>query len=231
MRLTHEVIHQIKQVSIWIAAAILFTLFMAPFLHAEPRSIAVLNHTGRTDFGYKGELQPIIDAINIQISRDFAPAWGIDAKLTLKDAPETGDWIIELIDHIDRDWALGYHYVDQGTPHAKIGVTEAIIYSRFSQVFSHEVLELLANPYINLQVVLPDASDKSAGKLYRLEICDPTYDYDGYEINGYMVSDFVFPSWFVVDGKPPYNFARTITAPFTPGYWGIVIAKPFRFTN
>ena len=60
---------------------------------------------------------------------------------------------------------------------------------------SHELLEMLVNPYAILSAYVP--FDDNCGTFYRLEICDPVSpDENGYKINGIDVSDFVFPEWF-----------------------------------
>jgi hypothetical protein len=58
--------------------------------------------------------------------------------------------------------------------------------------FSHEMLEMLADPNINLC-----AFDEDARRLYAYEVCDAVEaDALGYEIDGVTVSDFVLDSWF-----------------------------------
>ena len=65
----------------------------------------------------------------------------------------------------------------------------------WSLTASHELLEMLADPNINL-TVLVQAAD-TARTLYTYEVCDACEaDNDGYEIGVVKVSDFVFPSWF-----------------------------------
>ena len=60
---------------------------------------------------------------------------------------------------------------------------------------SHELLEMLGDPDINL-TVLVEHSDGS-GILYAYEVCDACEaDQLGYRIGGTLVSDFVFPAWF-----------------------------------
>jgi hypothetical protein len=59
---------------------------------------------------------------------------------------------------------------------------------------SHELLEMLADPDINLTAFVE--STASSGVLYAYEVCDACEaDEFGYKINGTLVSDFVFPGW------------------------------------
>ena len=56
---------------------------------------------------------------------------------------------------------------------------------------SHELLEMLADPWINW------CAQGDDGKIYALEVCDAVEaDRMGYEIDGVLVSDFITPSWF-----------------------------------
>src|SRR5439155_9019291 len=66
---------------------------------------------------------------------------------------------------------------------------------------SHVLLEMLANPRQNLTVFVQ--SSDSAGKLFVHEVCNPcTSEEYAYEIDGILVSDFIFPAWFESHRKP-----------------------------
>ena len=59
-----------------------------------------------------------------------------------------------------------------------------------SVTFSHEVLEMLADPDINLMI-------QKGPRGYAYEVCDAVEDDSlGYDINGVRVSDFVYPQYF-----------------------------------
>jgi hypothetical protein len=91
---------------------------------------------------------------------------------------------------------------------------------------SHELLELLADPAINLTVC---ATENSNLVLYAYEICDPCQaDEFGYAIDGVAVSDFLFPSWFETfhrSGVVPLDYGGRISVPFTllPGGYANVL--------
>ena len=78
----------------------------------------------------------------------------------------------------------------------------------WSVTASHELLEMLADPNINLTVLVQ--SSDTAGKLYAYEVCDTCEaDENGYEIDGVLLSDFVFPSWFEDFRTEPTQFDQT----------------------
>ncbi|MGH9493895.1 MAG: hypothetical protein ACRD3B_02760, partial [Candidatus Sulfotelmatobacter sp.] len=91
---------------------------------------------------------------------------------------------------------------------------------------SHELLEMLADPNINLTVF--SQSTNAAGTLYAYEVCDACEDDSfGYEINGITVSDFVYPTWFEdfrTPGSAQFDFRNQIQSPFDllkNGYIGL----------
>lgn len=143
------------------------------------------------------EVKTALPAFQEQVSRDFAPVWGVDAKLAFvaQDfiAP-AGQWVIGIFDTSDQAGALGYHDVTaNGAPLGKVFAKTTIQYGGLWTVtFSHELLEMLADPEINLC-----ALDESAERMYAYEVCDAVEaDELGYKIGETTVSDFVLPSWF-----------------------------------
>jgi len=170
-----------------------------------PRSnaikISVLNATSMlTD----AQIAPVIVALQTQVSRDFAPVYGIDAKLTQVLKGQTADptsWWLVLSDNSDQAGALGYHdLTPTGLPIGKVFVKSVIDNGdSWSVTISHELLEMLADPWANLTVFAQ--SSNTAGKLYCWEVCD-TCEADalGYQINGIQVSDFAYPGWWGIPG-------------------------------
>jgi hypothetical protein len=203
---------------------------------ASPITIAVVDHTRRvTSFDGKGSIQPILDAVNVQISRDLSPAWGVNAVLVLKDQPDADNWTLELLDHIDiyeYPAPLGYHTIGpNGKPLGKVAVLDAMLSSWASKVISHEALEMLVNPYLDRRILVLSSEDEQVGRLYWPEICDPTDEYDRYDVNGYMVSDFVYPSFYSTTGKRPFNFRGNLVQPLKPAMRGYVYSQAFRYTD
>ena len=58
------------------------------------------------------DIDAAVPDLQTQITRDFAPAWGIDADLAFypkKNAPPKTSWWISVLDTSDEADALGYH--------------------------------------------------------------------------------------------------------------------------
>ena len=73
---------------------------------------------------------------------------------------------------------------------------------------SHELLEMLADPWINW------CAQGSDGKIYALEVCDAVEaDNLGYKIGEVLVSDFITPSWFEPTRANRVDFKRRISKP------------------
>jgi hypothetical protein len=165
--------------------------------------VSVINSsTAVTD----AEAQAAVPDLQTQVSRDFAPAWGIDATLAFVPqgaAPAPGSWWLVILDNSDVAGALGYHDVtDQGLPLGKVFAgTDKQNNLSWTVTTSHELLEMLADPEINLTVFVQPSAN--TGTLYAYEACDACEsDSLGYLIGGTQVSDFVFPAYFE-SSRPP----------------------------
>jgi hypothetical protein len=58
------------------------------------------------------ECRALTAALQQQVSRDFAPAWGIDGKLTFvpkHQAPAAGAWWLSILDNTDSGGVRGHH--------------------------------------------------------------------------------------------------------------------------
>ena len=141
-----------------------------------------------------------IPDLQTQIHRDFAPAWGVDADLQFVPGgqkPPAGAWWVVIFDTSDEPDALGYHDVtNEGLPLGKIfAKSDLDNKSSWTVTTSHEILEMLGDPDINLTVFVQ--KEGGGARLISYEVCDPCEaDSDGYKIGKTLVSDFVFPSWF-----------------------------------
>jgi hypothetical protein len=193
-----------------------------------PIQVAVVNaSTVLSD----NDVQTALPALQTQVHRDFAPAWGIDADLTFvpKGAqPLPTAWQLVILDNSDQAGALGYHDVTaQGLPLGKVFAgTDRQYGLQWTVTASHELLEMLADPEINLTVfVQPTAS---RGTLYAYEVCDACEaDEFGYRINNTLVSDFVYPAWFETfrqPGSTQFDYGKHIQKPLAllpGGYIGV----------
>lgn len=156
-------------------------------------------------------------ALQIQVSRDFAPVWETDAILTFvpKTAtPNPTHWQLVFLDNSDQAGALGYHDLTaSGLPLGKVFVKTTVgAHDSWSVTASHELMEMLGDPYIDLSVFIQDTN--ISGRLYAYETADAVEtDSLGYVINQFKVSDFVFPNWFEPNSTGPWDFKKHCTAP------------------
>lgn len=171
--------------------------------------ISVVNHTNIPD----RRVQEVIRAINRQISDDFSPYWHMHATLRLEGRstakPNTtrlpdmrGDAVLYLWDEDDGAQALGYHE----TTH--LGIPYGFVFTQLSKemdedwtvTFSHEALELLGDPEVNLLVQGVHPSNPAQVVFHWFEMCDAVQD-ETYEIDGVKVSNFVLPLYFTGENE------------------------------
>jgi len=174
--------------------------------------ISVINHTnGKVS---DEELQLVIRAINRQITEDFEPYWSLGAtlrlegrsgkepsKLTMPDL--RGDAILYLWDKMDLPDALGYH--DQNSRGIPYGFVFTDLAKKldepWSVTLSHEALELIADPEVNLLVMGPHPADPKRTVFHWYEMSDAVQD-ETYEIDHIKVSNFVLPLYFTGSDEP-----------------------------
>lgn len=142
------------------------------------------------------QVEAVLPPLQKQVSNDFQAYWELDCTLSLlpKEQPLPADWWqIAVVDNPDQAGALGYHELTSlGTPLGKIfAKLDLDSGSSWTVTLSHELLEMLADPWINWCAVGSD------NKIYALEVCDAVEaDNLGYFIDSVLVSDFVTPAWF-----------------------------------
>lgn len=159
------------------------------------------------------ELLQVSAALQKQILRDFAPLWGIpatvDAFARLADVP-VGYWPVIVVDEVFTG-DLGVHGLRDHQPLALIkAVTD------WSLTASHEVLEMIADPFGNRLVAGDSLSGDGRRVEYLVEVCDPCQDRAfGYYVNGYLVSNFYTPNYFDATGSSGarYDFVGGIGTP------------------
>ncbi len=181
------------------------------------------------------DVQEAVTALQTQVHRDFAPVWGIDADLSFipsGNEPPPGAWWLVVLDNSDQAGALGYHdLTSQGLPLGKVFAKSDINNgANWTVTASHELLEILADPDINLATFVEQDGQGSMGKgiLYAYEVCDACEAEEySYLVDGTAVSDFVYPSWFESFWKPgatQFDRQNQIREPFEllpGGYIGV----------
>lgn len=158
------------------------------------------------------ELNRVAAAIQKQIIRDFAPIWNLEAGITAFARPQevpVDYWIVTLCYSVP-DGSGGHRDAD-GRPAAFVEWTDD-----WSLTASHEVLEMLADPWGKRLVAGPSLKPDQGRVEYLVEVADPCQSPDyAYTVNGEMVSDFYTPQFFdpvAADGVR-YSFSGKITGP------------------
>jgi Domain of unknown function (DUF4062) len=172
-------------------------------VHSVSYRVAVKNESTMVS---DEEVTAVMAALQTQVRRDFAPVWGVDAELTFiakhAEAPP-GSWKLVIEDDPRYPGAVCYHTLtDEGLPEVRVAVRAAKQAQwEWTMGASHDLLEMLANPRLNLTIF--DSADGRKGRLYIREICDPVSSARlAYQIDGATVSNFVYPAWFESFRKP-----------------------------
>jgi hypothetical protein len=175
-------------------------------------------------------------ALQKQVTRDFSPVWGLPATvnafadiesvpsdyhlvIVFGDSSELADRLefaigpeaaARLLAQFDRDQLAGIHLNEfTRQPFALVEAEGA-----WTVVLSHELLELLADPFGNRLVAaaLPGAPNRRVN--YLVEVCDPCLA-TTYPVNGVPVADFYTPRYFdpVRTDGTRYSFTGEIQRP------------------
>lgn len=170
------------------------------------------------------DLVDTVEALKIQVTRDFSPIWNVNANLVVTpntQKPSLYSWWLGVFDNSTQAGALGFHDFTTGSqPLGKVFAADDLKYgSSVSVTISHETLELLGDPWISDCILSPDGS-----RFWCREVADAVEaDELGYIItipNGkqVLVSDFQTQAWF--GGCPgsksmaKYDFLGHCTQPF-----------------
>ena len=173
------------------------------------RRVALVSQSARLSFA---AVAVAAAALNKQVARDLGPAWDlnatVDAFRSLRDVPADA-WPILFRDRIGEPGALGYHTDSRGQPYALVTAAPG-----WTQTASHELAEMLVDPFGNRLIAGPHPADPARRVLYLVEVSDPSETHS-YRIDGVAVSDFYLPAYFdpVVAPGARYSFMGAITAP------------------
>ena len=164
------------------------------------------------------DVSKYVGALQRQVTEHWAPIWGSGADLHFvpkSQHPDDRNWWLVFLDTSDVADALGYHdLTSAGLPIGKVfAKSDLEIGSAVSVTASHELLEMLGDPDINLNAWV---DHEQGGSFYAYEVCDPVEaDGLGYVIDGVLVCDFVFPSYFeFFRGPGLYDFGKHVRRPF-----------------
>ena len=169
------------------------------------------------------DLDKLIAAIQAFVDRDVAPVWGTPARLAKSTGFVKSQWAMVFLDNADQPGALAYHdLTPDGLPLATVFVKTTLAnHDLVSVSASHEQVEMLVDPAINLLATGPDPKT-----VYAYESADPV-EALSYPINGIPMTDFVYPSYFENFHKPgsvQFDRLKKVNRPFQilPGGYQII---------
>ena len=175
------------------------------------QNLAIVSETSRIS---ASGLNRVAAALQKQAVRDFGPIWGVSAIVSpfsrLEDVP-LDYWPIVIRDDIGFAGAAGIHLDQDGQPFALVQWSP-----EWSLTASHEVLEMLADPFGNRLVAGKSPKSGQGRVRFLVEVSDPSEaEQFAYTVNGMLVSDFYTPRFFDPVSSPSvrYSFTGAITRP------------------
>lgn len=172
------------------------------------------------------ELAEVSSAIQIQLMRDFGPAWGVQASCvaypSLVDVP-SGYLPIFVVP--DAKGKAGMHYPAAHPDEPPFAIVTYQTNLMWSCAASHEVIELLVDPTGARFVIGQSPIASGAMVSFLVEACDPCQDIAfAYQVDGQhaaLVSDFCLPSYYGLGlSTAPFSFRGSVLAPFSVGIGG-----------
>lgn len=138
------------------------------------------------------DLDALISALQAYVDNHVSSVWGTPAKLTKSTDFVKGAWAMIFLDTADQPGALAYHdLTPEGLPLAKVFVKTTLDnHDQVSVSASHELVEMLVDPAINMMTTGPDPKT-----MYAYESADPV-EALSFDVNGIPMSDFVYPAYF-----------------------------------
>ncbi|WP_164938739.1 hypothetical protein [Bradyrhizobium guangdongense] len=185
----------------------------------RPVRIACINYA--KDSINDHEMTQLTAALQKCYDEHFLPVWGYPVELYVARKPKRTDWQLVYFDDASHKNMLGRHELThRGQPISKIFV-KALGDEPVSVAASHELFEMVLDPMANLW------ADKNRNTQYAYEVCDAVEE-DAFVVNGFPMSNFVYPSWFEPFKHPrgtKFDHKGTLKAPFSMTEGGYVIKK------
>ncbi len=173
--------------------------------------IAIVNQSNDVD---DADLARWVNAIQRQLLEDMASFWDEAREINLQSVPRGhqpphATWQIVITENTDVAKDLGYHDLTNfSLPLGKVFTeTTRANGQTVSRVLSHEILEMVVDPFISRKQPIGDTT-------YLVEACDPVHlDKWGYEKLGVLVSNFVGPDYYRFTGGNRYDFRGQLQQP------------------
>jgi hypothetical protein len=182
-----------------------------------PIKVALVSKSQHLQFP---DVAKVAAAINVQVTRDFAPIWGVNSSIAALPSPDAigpGIWPVFIVDKLPPGEG-GVHLTKHHQPYALVALGAS-----WSLAASHETLEMLADPSGNRLVasqaiaVIGGTIHDAPGKFeYLTEVCDPSEGAsNAYLVDDVAVSDFYTPHFFdpMKSAGVRYSFTGALTAP------------------
>ena len=141
-------------------------------------------------------------------------AWaghGVEAVKLAQSTIDATGWRIYITDQsLDRSvkGCYGWHDVKRGVPVGYVDVQTCTANGQdVLSVLAHELAEMMGDPMIDQRATMPD------GRVMYRELCDPVQG-RLYKQGSTLVSNFVYPSYFDVNGVAPYDYLCVLKKPF-----------------
>jgi len=168
-------------------------------------------------------LQTVAAALTIQVTRDLTQFWTVQATVSVLSDPAkipAGVWPVFLVKSLPPGEG-GFHLDKHNQPYSEVIASASD--EAWTIDASHEVLEMLVDPYGNrlqnstsIEIKNRKIQDATGQFGYLVEACDPCEaDKFAYAINGIAVSDFITPHFYdpVTTSGTRYSFTGAIKAP------------------
>jgi len=213
-------------------------------------TIACFN-LAETDLGLP--LTKLIAAMQTCVDKHVAPVWGTPAKLIESTGFVKKAWAMVFLDDADEAGALAYHdLTPEGLPLAKVFFRTTLEAGESVSVSaSHELVEMLVDPAINMYANGPDLQPLYAytgsepvqavsldifgyAAMYAYESADPVEE-ETFKVDGVEMSDFVYPAYFEdfhEPGSTQFDHLKKLKRPYQilPGGYQIIFVNG-QFTN
>ena len=182
----------------------------AAFKHGGVPTIACFNRA-RTPLGFRFDV--LLRALQAYVNMHVEPVWGTPVRLVKSSGYVKGQWAMAFLDDADAPGALAYHdLTPDGLPQAKVFVRTTLDADEsVSVAASHELVEMLVDPAINLLALGPDVR-----AAYAYESADPV-EALSFAVHGLPMSDFVYPAYFEAfhaPGTAPFDHLGRVTRPY-----------------
>jgi hypothetical protein len=147
------------------------------------------------------------------VDQHVAPVWGTPAKLVKSKGFVKNAWAMVFLDDADVANALAYHdLTPDGLPVSKVFVRTTLKnHDLVSVSASHELVEMLVDPAINMMTTGPDPK-----AVYAYESADPV-EALSFKVNGIPMTDFVYPAYFEAfhkAGSVQFDRLKKVSKPF-----------------